>query len=612
MIKKMIIIYFAASFILVAKELPSKQHFEKFCFDCHADGVDKGGIDFDVLLKKDDDEKWAKIWEVIEKEQMPPSKKKQPTHSQRNEMLLALEKSIFKVDRHADYAKPITLYRLSNTQFSNSLKNTFSYYSNVNQQLPPEATTLGFNNIAGIMNVSPLHFESYKNIAFNVSRDMFKDKSKNGSAKKSGTRWLKLLGDASEKSLNKLLKKLLLKTFRRPPTSKELNSFTNLFKQVKQKTGSNKDALMETVRASIISPAHIFRTELMRTDGAKGELLKLDEYALASRMSFFLWDSPPDDNLLKMAEKKELRKNLPKVIGDMIKQGRFENFAFSFGQQWLHITNVPYKANSNKERPYYYSMKKETLYWVKYLFQENRPLSEFFTSKVSFIDKKLAEWYKLPEPKKNGFHKHIFSKASHRIGVLTQPSILTATSDPDRTSPVKRGLFLLESVLGMPPPPAPANIPAIEEAKKKNKERKLNFAELLAIHRADKKCASCHDMMDPLGLALENFDKIGRWRDKENGIKISFSAKWRGHTISNFNDLQKVISKNYHSKFLKCLTEKLMIYSLSRGLAIKDHVALMKIVKNVSKPDATFQDILLQVISSTPFQYRLKGTDDDS
>ena len=600
-----------------ASELPSIKLFEKYCFDCHADGVSKGDVDFDEIFKKKNSHKdWAKIWEVVEKEQMPPAKKKQPTDKEREEMMVAVEKTFFKIDRTKAYARPIALFRLSNEQFANSVRDIFGYYTDISRQLPPDATSMGFNNIGSTMNISPLLFERYQKIAFDVTRDMFQKSSSDKSAKRSGENFLKKIGDGSDERVEKVIKEVTLKAFRRPANEKELAGLMSLYKTVKERSGTDRMALMETFRAIIISSPHIFRTELHGSSKKMGDLVELDEYALASRISFFLWNSAPDSYLLSLASKNQLREKLPEVINRMVKSGRFQKFSTSFGQQWLHIqfleNNIPNKRIFKFDRQLLPRMKKETSQFLNYLFKENKKIDEIFTSRVSFVDKDLAEHYGIKFPGKGrGYAKVTFPDDSHRQGILTHPSVLIATSDPDRTSPVKRGLFLLESVLGMPPPPAPANVPGLEEIEKKNPKKHLSFKELLAIHRENKACASCHNMMDPLGLAMENFDAAGRWRTKEKGKKIEFDEEWRGFKFTSFKDLQNLIAKEFRHKFIKCLTEKIMIYALARGMEFEDRISIMKIVDEVKRPEATYQDLLLAVIKSTPFQYRIAGEYDD-
>ena len=608
-----IYIYLCLIVTLSATQLPNKQYLEKFCFDCHADGVDKGGIDFDVLLdKKSDHKNWAKVWEVIDKEQMPPAdKKKQPTEQERTLMLLDIEKAVFNIDRIKEYSNTLSVYRLSKSQFSNSLQYAFGYEGNASLMMPTDGTSMGFNNISSNLNVSPLHFESYRNLAFAVSREMFKESSDNKKAKESGEKWLEKLGDASTEQVDGLLREITMKAFRRPASNNELAGFKKVFSKVKTESDSNRKALMETFRAIILSPSHIFRTELFGTADSKNSLLELDEFALASRISFFLWNAPPNDELLQAAREGRVRNNVEAIVRRMVDSSSFNNFTRDFVQQWLNIEHLESKELSNRKRGTIRSFKEETTAFVRYLFVEDRPLSEMFTSRVSFVNKHLANRYKLDKVPDKGFHKVTFPEDSHRKGILAHPSILYATSNPDHTSPVKRGLWLLESILGMPPPPAPANVPQIEEAKKANAEKKLTHIELLALHRADKKCASCHEMMDPLGIAMENFSRMGEWREESEGEKIVLDEVWRGHKINSFNDLQNLIAVKFQGKFTKCLTEKLMIYALSRGLDIKDQISVLKIAEKLKGKNPTFQDVLIEVVKSTPFQYRSAGEQDD-
>jgi hypothetical protein len=236
------------------------------------------------------------------------------------------------------------------------------------------------------------------------------------------------------------------------------------------------------------------------------------------------------------------------------------------------------------------------------MFQENRPINEIFSSRETYVDNSLAKFYGVKHPGKKGFQKVNMPANFRRRGILTQPSVLLVTSDPDRTSPVKRGLWILENLLGMPPPPAPPNIEGIDENAAENKH--LTFRQKLEKHRSNKACASCHAMMDPLGFTMENFNAVGQWREKEHGKPLDVKSVWRGHKIDSFDDLYKLITTKYRNEFLSCFTEKLMTFALGRGLEIEDRIAINKIVKQVEKPDSKFQELFIALVKSTPFQYR--------
>lgn len=590
----------------------AKQLLEKYCFDCHSDGVDKGEFEFDKIMSeslttKENQKVWHKIWDVIAEEQMPPAdKKKQPSAKEREELLIALETAIFSVDRKKQYASPIGLVRLSNQQYGNAIKDLTGTYRNPSSQLPLDPTSSGFNNITSTLNISPLLFERYEKIAYQMSRGMFHDHTMDRGLANKGKMYLKKTGDGSD--LQKVQDKVAYfakMAFRRPPSKDEVNDLMTVYKKDKSRNG-HKHALMETFRSIMVSPSFIFRTELLGVDGNKDGLARLDEFALASRLSFFLWNTGPDDRLLKLAEKGKLRAELDKTVASMMKSGRFKASIESFGQHWLGIqylqNNVPSRKVFRKfEREYLTSMKRETTHFLTDLFKNDRPINEIFSSQETFIDSKLAKLYGVKAPKK-GFEKIKMPDSHNRRGILSQPSVLIVTSDPDRTSPVKRGLWILENVLGMPPPPAPAGVEGINENDKSMK--KLTFRQKLEKHRSNKACASCHAMMDPLGFTMESFSAIGKWRTEDHGKPLDTKSVWRGDKINNFDDLYKLITTKYRHKFLACFTKKLMTYALGRGMEIEDHIAINRIASNLSKPDSTFHQLFLELIKSTPFQYR--------
>ena len=590
----------------------TKDLLEKFCFDCHSDGVDKGGFEFDVLFSKslkasENKKQWHKIWEVIEEHQMPPAdKKKQPTQTEREALLIALEENIFSVNREKRYAAPMNLTRLSNEQYARTIKTLTGTRINISELLPLDPTSAGFSNIGSTLNISPMLFERYEKIALQVSRAMFNKELKDSGAFKKGSTILKSAGDGKDiPKVEKALISFAEEAFRRPADPGEKQEIKDLYKTLSKQLGF-KDAVMESVRAILVSPNFIFRTELLRTDKEEGDLLRLDEYALASRLSYFFWNSPPDKALKLLAAKGKLRGNLDTQVKRLIKHKNFGYMAKSFGQYWL---GIQYIDNNRPDKKTFKGFKtdnlikmgNETVSFLKYLFQENRPISEMFTSNVTFLDGALAGHYKVKYQGKKGYVKTEMPASHNRRGILSQPSILIVTSDPDRTSPVKRGMWILETLLGMPPPPAPANVGGIEEVKD---GENLTFRQQLEKHRENKACASCHAMMDPLGFAMENFDGIGRWRTEEHGKPLDITTKWRGHQINSFDDLYKLLTTEYLDEFVSCFTEKLMIYALGRGLEIEDRITTQKISAKVSKKESTYHEIFTELVKSTPFQYR--------
>lgn len=600
---------------LYSLEIKTLKLLERYCFDCHSDGVDKGNFEFDKILKlptnsRETRKTWHKIWDVIEEQQMPPAdKKRQPTKAEREEMLIGLEVSIFSVDRQKEYAGPISLVRMSNEQYGNFVKDISGAWSPISRQLPLDPTSSGFNNIATTLNVFPLLFERYEKVAYNISRGLFYSEKDQGLLRR-GKELLKLTdyGKDPEKVKSGIYK-IVRRSFRRAPVENEFTDLMKIYNEVRSKR-DHKYALMEVIKTIMVSPNFIFRTELLGTDKMKGDLAQLDEFALASRLSFFLWNSGPDDHLLNLAEKGELRANLDKTVKWMMNNWRFYAMVESFGHHWLGIqyleNNVPSRrVFKTFDRHYLNLMKTETSKFLHYIFKENKPINEIFSSRETFVDKKLARFYGVKHSKDKGYQKVTMPENHRRRGILTQPSVLLVTSDPDRTSPVKRGLWILENILGMPPPPAPPNVVGINENDPVHKN--LTFRQKLELHRSNKSCASCHAMMDPLGFTMDNFSAIGKWRDKEHGKPLDVKSVWRGHKIDNFDALYKLITTKYRSEFLVCFTKKLMTFALGRGLEIEDRIAINKIVKQVERPDSKFHDLFLALVKSTPFQYRSLG-----
>ena len=614
---------------------PDSKLLEKYCFDCHSDGVDKGNFEFDVLLDLPEgdpkiEKTWHKIWEVIEKQQMPPAdKKKQPTQDERESMMISIEKNVFEVHREKEYAGKIKFHRLSNQQFTNSIDEVVGFPFKLGHKMPLDATSAGYANNANTMNISPLLFERYQNVAFMVAFRLFNEKSTHKKARKKGAEWLQESGYGKDPAkLKNTIEKILLKAYRRPPEEGELASTLSLYNQFRERELNHTESMEELFRSILTSPAFLLRTELFRYDETKGRLARLDDYALASRLSYFIWNSSPDERLLELAAKKQLRQNLDSEISRMLANKKMENMIEAFGLYWLGVQYVENKKPDHKKYRMKSSyktlmaMRKETSLFLKYMFQENKPINDLITSRETFVNGRLGDFYKLeipmseatiranklglPDPDAEKFVKVTMPESSRRRGILNIPSVMVATSNPDHTSPVNRGMWVLETILGMPPPPAPENVD-VDVEKQKEDGKKLSFRQLLEKHREDKRCASCHAMMDPIGFAYENINPVGKWRTKAEGNPVDSKTEWQGNKINGFLDLADLLVTKYRHNFVKTLTENMMIYSLGRGLDYTDRISIMNIVKTVGSNDSKIHDLFRAVAKSTPFQYRELG-----
>ncbi|MBL9114815.1 MAG: DUF1592 domain-containing protein [Verrucomicrobiaceae bacterium] len=409
-------------------------------------------------------------------------------------------------------------------------------------------------------------------------------------------------------SVSEMVEKMAKRLFRRPLTAEEQKQWRGLAEQALKLGETPLGTLGIALEGLLTSPAFLFHPVPMPKGTPQNGVAEVDEVTLASRLSYFLWSGPPDESLLKLAEAGQLRANLDTQVKRMIDDYRARALTENFAGQWLQLRDLDGVYRSQRLFPEFqnglaYSMLVETQMLFSHLLKENRSVMEFITADYTFANKKLAEFYGLKNA--GGFSGRDFKKVSlvgtPRRGILTHGSILTLTANPTRTNIVRRGKFVLESIVGIPPPPAPGDVPPLDEEKARSS--KLTLRQQFEAHRADASCAGCHALLDPVGFALENFDAIGRWRDKERGNPIDSTGQWvRGQKFNNIEDLQKIIAGDLKQDFMRCLVEHLMTYALGRGLEYSDRPFVQEIVAQAEKSGERFQDIIHLVTKSVPFQ----------
>jgi len=332
-----------------------------------------------------------------------------------------------------------------------------------------------------------------------------------------------------------------------------------------------------------------------------------------------LWSSVPDEELLKLAAEGKLRENLRVQIDRLLKDEKSKRFVTNFVGQWLQARDVETlsfderrileEKDLEKARKIFngrlrQAMRLESEEFFGYVLRENRPATELLTANYTFLNEPLAEWYDVDGVKGQHMRKVDLPKESHRGGVLNQATFHIVTSNPTRTSPVKRGLFVLENFLATPAPPAVPDVPPLEASAKGDKKN-LPLREILKIHAEQKMCASCHARMDPIGLALENFNAIGKWRDQEKGHPIDTAGQlMTGEKFGNARELSEILASARKSDFHRALTEKLMTYAVGRGIEYFDAPTVDKIVADAAKDGGTLRQILYGVVESAPFQKR--------
>ena len=331
----------------------------------------------------------------------------------------------------------------------------------------------------------------------------------------------------------------------------------------------------------------------------------MNEFVLASRLSFFLWSSGPDDRLLDLAAKGELRKGLSSEVERMLDDSRSEALVSNFAGQWLELRSLDVFRPDKKLFPGFTGalrddMRRETELLFGHVIRENLNVVELLSADYTFLNERLATHYGVPNLKGEQFRK-TFIKGKSRSGILGHAGVLTITSDPNRTSPVKRGKYVLENILGTPPPPPPPNVPELEVAG----EITGTLREQMVEHRANAVCASCHEKMDPIGFAFEHFDAIGRYRNQDNGSDIDASGKLdTGETFKNSTDLIRVLTDAKGDFFVRCLTEKMMTYALGRGLEYYDKRAVDRVVQLLEKDGRKMQTLVVSIVKSLPFDMK--------
>jgi PAS domain-containing protein len=407
-----------------------------------------------------------------------------------------------------------------------------------------------------------------------------------------------------------ILKRIATRAFRRPVDEPTLDRLTTLAMDTAALPGKSFEAgVAHAIQAILVSPRFLFRAESQPRPDDPDEVHPIDEFALASRLSYFLWSSIPDEQLLAQASAGTLRTNLRSEVARMLADDRADRFIGDFVGQWLQTRDVEAIQIESRRRfaaltlEVRRSLREETEHLVSHIFRTDRDVMEVLTADYTFLNGALAKFYGISDVTGSDFQKVSLPADSHRGGVLTHGSFLTVTSNPTRTSPVKRGLFVLQNILGTPPPPPPPNVPALEEPQR-GSERRVSLRTQLELHRSKAECAGCHNRMDPIGLGLENFNAIGLWREEDGNEKINAEGQLvTGETFQGVDELRKILGTRREA-FYRCLAGKLLTYALGRGLDHGDRCAVDRITRDLLANDGKSMTLIMGVIDSVPFQMR--------
>ena len=414
--------------------------------------------------------------------------------------------------------------------------------------------------------------------------------------------------DEEDGCARRILATLMRRVYRRPVTDEDLQKPIELYRAARAKEGF--EAGIEIgLAALLVSPEFLFRIEQDPAGVAPHTAYRISDLELASRLSFFLWSSIPDDELLDVAARGELAKpaELEQQVRRMLADPRALNLVSNFASQWLHLRNLESVTPDKRIFPDFddnlrQAFRRETELFVESILREDRSVLDLLRAKYTFVNERLAKHYGIPHVYGSRFRRITFDEDAARGGLLRHGSILAVTSYATRTSPVIRGKWILDNILGVPPPQQPPGVSDLPEAKTVGRE--LSMRERLAEHRANPVCANCHRLMDPIGFALENYDAIGRWRSVEAGLPIDTSGElWEGTPFDGVGELEEALLRR-PELFVTTVTEKLLVFATGRGVEYYDGPAIRKILREARAEGYRFSSLVVGIVNSMPFQMR--------
>ena len=605
---------------------PAKASFEKdilpiledYCYYCHGDGKKKGDLSLEIFKTEKDIRQNYKISEQIFKyvlagEMPPKDRKKRPS---KKEQVLVADWVRNSLDDFYANAPPdpgrVTVRRLNRSEYNNVIRDLMHLDFKPAKDFPADDSGYGFDNIGDVLSVSPLLLEKYLSAAEEIAAQAVAVPSRGKPL--SPTRLTEfqkqyfkypIPADNRRRIAEDFAREFMRRAYRREVSSVEIKNVLVLARQAVDAGGSFEEGVRLAVQAVLISPRFLFRWELDGAPDNPRAVRSLNEYELASRLSFFLWSSQPDDQLLRYANRGQLRKNLGKELERMLKDAKAQSFVENFAGQWLELRNLDVYQPDKKLFPTFTpalrsDMRRETELLFSHIMGGNRSVLELLSADYSFVNARLAAHYGISDVKGESF-RPVSLRGTFRGGILGHASILTITSDPNRTSPVKRGKYVLENILGTPPPAPPPDAPPLSETGKITGTLREQFVK----HRQDPACASCHKVMDPIGFAFENYDAIGRYRTKDNSLPIDASGKLEtGEPFGNAADLRSILLNQKREYFTRCITEKMLTYALGRGLEYYDKRTIDGIVARLKGNNYRFNELVQGIVSSLPFDMK--------
>ncbi|MCA9155642.1 MAG: DUF1592 domain-containing protein, partial [Planctomycetales bacterium] len=628
---------------LAARKADAEEHFrkrvtpfiQKYCLDCHQNRrPTEAGLSFSPALKSPGhaafSEKWKKAAARVKAHDMPPDGLEQPTDEERQMFMEWLDK--------VKYLSPkdpgaFIIRRLTKTEYGNTLHDLFGVDRRIADSLPDEVSGEGYLN-----SLSPLQLEQYLSIAEKVVDQVLpndgarnlSNHTKNKAAQRTTGSLATAAGrqqsaaaidrslfdepsapaDEPRATVRKVAETLAKKAYRRPATDTELQVLTDVFDLGRKNELSYRESMRLMVKASLVSPQFLFITPAEEY-AAEAKIVALDDYQLASRLSYLLWATMPDDELMALADSRKLHE--PQVLKAQVKRmlddPRARALFDGFGAQWLGLGDLQSKTFDPGKFPEMDQTMRSAMYDEARLFfesvvRENQSITHFIDSDYTFLNESVAAIYGLEKDVIGPEMRKVKLDDRNRGGILGMPGVLAATSFPNRTSPVNRGVWVLEKVLGDRVPAAPPDVPALERQDRQSVAN-LTLRERTELHRTDAVCANCHRLLDPIGFGLENFDAIGRWRDQDdNGERIDATGELPGGVrFSSPQELKGMLAGRLDD-VSRNLVNKLLAYALCRRLEGYDEIVVDELMREIAQDEYRMQTLVTAVVTSYPFTHR--------
>ncbi len=584
---------------------------KKYCVECHGPRPE-AGFNIDAALKAlggaSSTQQLKLAVARVKAYDMPPiDGDKIPTDEEREQFLEWMGKLKYVSPKDPG---PFVIRRLSKVEYGNTLQALYGVDSSIAEDLPEEVFGAGYLN-----SVSPMQSELFLGIANEVVDRISKKRGKSAAALRE-----RLFGEAPgvgtdlREAARQVARSLARDAYRRPTLEAELDLLVRVFDLGRENGLDYRDSLGFMLKAILVSPQFLFITPAVPVDSEEA-IVPLDDFQLASRLSYLLWMSPPDAELAALADEGRLqdRDTLESQVARMLKDPRSTALFDGFGAQWLGIDKLETQTFDPDRFPLMtpkmrVAMIEEARLFFQSIVNENQSVVRFVDSDYTFLNGNLAKLYGLEKSVKGRKMRRVTLENPNRGGILGMPATLAATSFPNRTSPVKRGVWVLEKVLGEHVPPPPPDVPELEETSSPTTEG-MSLRELTQLHQSDMICATCHKVLDPIGFGLENYDAIGRWRERDDtgGAVDPSGVLMSGERFNNPVELKQIIASS-EERLARSFTERLMAYALVRQLKGYDEVVVDQLMEKIAKNDFRVQTVISEIVTSYLFtQRRIKS-----